>query len=494
MLLEHPSLEPFEPIIASLLDCAFGDALRGLSAAGLQPGDEWHTHAAPIFKAACLPGFRNAQKEIADKAVDLENRLTLLNKEETNERSKRNHVAADLHKALRIILQHRQLVLRRIVDGMLWVLFWPNKWVLRRLRLEGNIRRLDPNAIEQMLKAVAHAHEKGEEEAWIICDLSTIAQIGDLIRAKWEPAHNSMKLVVVELKVGPKNVMLSKRLHGSPGSDLNAEIANISKDLGPKAAKQAARMVRQERRLKNFVHVLATDEGVHPVSGQKFRMTKKAHVSKDYRDEIRELVSRAKLGGSAGVTLDKCLHLLAIGNLTDPKKEGFKIAHEFFHMRTGDFCRLRGPEKPRQEETAEIESGPMAISLVDFDMATSIAMPPLLWYPRETMLDVLFGRIYVFAQLDYEKFFALAARSGLKMRFVRGKEAARIKSANLSGPLPEYRDLRYIQAETAKGEKMYFGARFFAKVYMELVRPLDLFEMASDLVEEAAKAKRDGHD
>src|SRR5262249_20847845 len=121
------------------------------------------------------------------------------------------------------------------------------------------------------------------------------------------------------------------------------------------------------------------------------------------------------------------------------------------------------------------------------NMRTSIAMPPLLWYPRDTMLDVLMGRVKIFAQLDHERFFQLATGSGLKVSFVRGKEAARIKSSKLSGPLPEYRDLRFIRAEDVRGRVSFFGARFFTKIYTELVRPIDLFEMARELVAEAGR-------
>ena len=65
--------------------------------------------------------------------------------------------------------------------------------------------------------------------------------------------------------------------------------------------------------------------------------------------------------------------------------------------------------------------------------------------------------------------------------------AARIKSAKLSGPLPEHRDLRFIRAENTRGKTSFFGARFLTKVYTELVRPIDLFEMTRDLVEEAGR-------
>ena len=69
MLLDHPSIEPFEPIIGNLVNRAFGDALRGLASAGFQPGDEWHTPAAPIFRATCLPGFKKAQDAIATNGL-----------------------------------------------------------------------------------------------------------------------------------------------------------------------------------------------------------------------------------------------------------------------------------------------------------------------------------------------------------------------------------------------------------------------------------------
>jgi hypothetical protein len=39
---------------------------------------------------------------------------------------------------------------------------------------------------------------------------------------------------------------------------------NAFGELGPKAAQQAERILRQARPLKNFDHVIATDEGIDP--------------------------------------------------------------------------------------------------------------------------------------------------------------------------------------------------------------------------------------
>lgn len=207
--------------------------------------------------------------------------------------------------------------------------------------------------------------------------------------------------------------------------------------------------------------MITTGEGANPVSGQRFRMTR-GIVSKDYRDQIRALIARAKSDGSSGLTLDGCLHLLAIvaDNWTS-SRGGLRVAHTFYHMRCGNFCKMDGPESSKEEEVAAIINAPKAVNLFDFGMRNSLALPPLLWYPRDVMLDVLMGRIMVFAQFDHEKFFELTSRSGLKMGFLRGKEAARIRTAQLGSPLIEYRDMRYVRGQNDQGMAMVFGARFF---------------------------------
>lgn len=486
--LDHESLEPFEPLIAGLFDCALGDALRGLASAGLKPGDEWHTEAAPMFRAACLPGFKKAQNGVGSRIVGLEEQIASLRKDEAKARGERKISVADGLEKLRHVLENRQLVLRRLMDAMLWVLIWPRRWLLRRLRLEGHIRRVNVGTIKPLLEAVDRKHSKPDETFLLICDLTTVAQLGDVIIAQWNPDRNAMKIVVAELKVGATNILLRKLLRDSDLPDLNATISKISQDLGSKAAQQAARMAKQERRLKDFERVIATDEGTHPVSGQPFRMTKDAYCSKDYRDEMRTLVKRAKSAGSAALTLDECLHLLAV--IVDDRfssHEGLKAAHAFYHMRHGGRCEMSSTGSAKDQEEAGIANGPKVIELLDFNMRSSLAMPPLLWYPRDIMLDVLMGRIRVFAQFDHEKFFEIASGVKLKMAFLRGKEAAKIKNDKLSGPLIEYRDTRYVSCENVEGVSMFFGSRFSTRVYMELIRPTDMLGMVTHMIEESTK-------
>jgi hypothetical protein len=95
MLLDHPSLEPFEPIIAELFDIAFGAAFRGLATTRVRPGDKWHTEAALVYRAACLPGFKKAQDALGTRVIELEIKICELKNEETKRRENKDALGAE---------------------------------------------------------------------------------------------------------------------------------------------------------------------------------------------------------------------------------------------------------------------------------------------------------------------------------------------------------------------------------------------------------------
>jgi hypothetical protein len=187
--------------------------------------------------------------------------------------------------------------------------------------------------------------------------------------------------------------------------------------------------------------------------------------------------------------LDRCLRLIARRSEPDADQlKGLKIAHDFYHLRHGHYCAANGSEADKTAEADAIKNAPLAVNLFDFCMQQSLAMPPLLWYPRDAMLDVLAGRIDVFAQFDYEEFFKLARRwTNLELEFVTGKRARRIKAAKISGPLIEYRDDRFVLASRPQMPPMLFGARFFGRLYMSLMRPRDLLRGLIATITEAAR-------
>jgi len=308
----------------------------------------------------------------------------------------------------------------------------------------------------------------------------------DLIISMWIPSRNVMKIVVAELKVGSINILLRERLEGT--ADVEHEIVEISSELGPKAALQAQRMVRQDRRLWNFVDVVKTDEGVDPQSGRRFKMARKTTVFKDYREKLAAVLARAKTAGWAAVTLDECLHLIAqVPPTVSPERRGLKIAHDFYHLRHGTFCGADGTEAAKNAEIMAIKDAPLAVNLFQFCISQSLAMPPFLWFSEDLMIDVLFGRLEVFAQFDYEKFFALAKQwANLDLEFVTGKRARRIVTQKISGKLIEYRDARFVLSKRDGQAPMTSGARILCDLYLKLKRPRDVLRSLVSLLDTAA--------
>jgi hypothetical protein len=61
----------------------------------------------------------------------------------------------------------------------------------------------------------------------------------------------------------------------------------------------------------------------------------------------------------------------------------------------------------------------MSARIVNYLLSRS----PLLWYPKDLVLDVIMNRIRIYVQFDLDAFFRIAAQRNLELSFIVGKEA-----------------------------------------------------------------------
>ena len=122
--LDHPDLEPFEPLIRDLMDLTFGRGDFYLKLRGLDQGAQWHTQAHREFRSACFSGFTIAQKAVGERILDLQARIVAARNDERKARRARDPVPKSIVEQ-RTVLEHRELVLRRLMDSIVWVLVWP---------------------------------------------------------------------------------------------------------------------------------------------------------------------------------------------------------------------------------------------------------------------------------------------------------------------------------------------------------------------------------
>jgi hypothetical protein len=220
-------------------------------------------------------------------------------------------------------------------------------------------------------------------------------------------------------------------------------------------------------------------------------MTRDRTVTKDYRDELAELIKRAKAQSSAGLRLDDCLGLIAIETQGRAPLSNAFLGHAMYHLLNSEAsCKLNGPKE--EEEIRVANNSPRAVDLFDFAIRSSLAMPPLIWYPLDAVTEMLFGRVRIFARFDLDRFFRAAAGKGLKMELLRGKRAEAIKQSKASGPIVGYPGARAVRIEREDGRVMFLGSRFFARVYWDLTPPHALLSMAQSFLDEIGRREGKG--
>ena len=91
------------------------------------------------FIRGCHRGYDKAQVRIAAEVIGLQKQINSLENLVTELRAK--HDRDEVRSTVEVVrvLQSRQLVLRRVVDGILWTILAQESWVIRHLMLDHHI-------------------------------------------------------------------------------------------------------------------------------------------------------------------------------------------------------------------------------------------------------------------------------------------------------------------------------------------------------------------
>lgn len=475
MKLEHPALQPFESILIPLLDTAFTSGINALEAVGKKIEDIKKSESARRrFIRGCHYGYDKAQRRIATLVMDIENKISTSEQELKLLRHNRDPSAMHVLGRLKV-LKERELVLRRIVDAILITILRFEIWILRRVIVEDRIRRVDPKVLSDTCRIASHRNSESRYRFSVISDLTTVVQIGDLVEVDLTPGtKNGWK--IIELKKGKMNEILSGILEERSAGSFDQVVEEVRSSLGPYAAKQARRILAQEKRMKDFRQIIETDRGMDPGLKVEIHMTPEAIETEDYSEGVRGVVQQTAEKGAAGMTIDGCLHLVGVkGEMIERKGIGV-VAHAFLHLASPSyFCKLGEAEE--NEELEAMRSVPLFIDLVRHSMRAQWGRPVFLWMGISPahIVDLVMGRIRIFAQFDFESFFRLAAESGIKMNWIVRKEAERFK--RLSQRIPGSPDAWGVRVELPDGNSQELLSGFFARVISDLTRPKQLLAL-----------------
>lgn len=489
MNLDHSNLEPFEPTISQLLAVGHTSGIWELEKKGFRlPDIEHNSSALRHFIRGCHYGFDLAQRKTAALVIKMEHEIA-----EAREQLKQLRRSRDIKVKVVLsrieVLRNRQIVLRRLVDSILYTIIRAESWILRRLTVDLQIHPIDPVVLERTTQLAVERNRENRLRFSVVSDLTTVVQIGDLVEIDMM-TPGSRKWAVIELKEGKVNELLSRMIH-EKGEALTDEDFELMRQLASdKAPKQAQRMIRQQTRMRELKRFVETDRGIVPALQVEAYITPDSAVLEDFSDVIAKVYELAKEKGIGAGIVDGCVRLLGFATDRVTPPHSARARHQFFHMANpGAACAFMGTENlaEREGETQALKSVPYFVDLADYNMVVPVAAPIFNWEDKRMVLDLVMGRIKIFIQFDLEAFFQLAARENIKMRWIAGKEADAIKK--LSMRFPGTADAWGIHAEPPDGPVQMLLAGFICRPFAYFTAPHELLRMVKRTPEQLAKVR-----
>jgi hypothetical protein len=481
-------MEPFAPVLRGVVRTAFTGGLQALAGIGRTiEAIKTDGSARSRFLRGCHYGYDKAQQRIAWLVVDLQHRIDVSKAELAQLRRDRDAARQTDVQTRLVVLSNRQLALRRVADALLCAITGMEDWILRRLVLDWRIRSIDPAVLKTTLAEATRRNSESRLQFSLVSDLTTVVQIGDLVEVAIRPGSRECRLV--ELKGGEVNTLLSNVL-ASPSSEAAAQAldSEIAATLGEKAVVQARRMQRQMFRLGEVAKIITTDEGLDPALRMPVRMMPERVVTEHYMDAIQRVVGGARQKGVSAASLPGGLHL--VGMRRDEVRGDYigAVGHVLLHLREPERpCRLNAGTEEGMAEFRHVQEGPPFLDLVAHSMRAQWGRPVYLWMESEKAVDLVVGDIRVFAQFDMTAFFALAARAGIQMTWVTGKEAERLKRMKVSDRILGSPNAWGIRAITPDGKRQTLLSGSVARVIADLMTPRQLLDLIKRWPEEAER-------
>jgi len=187
--------------------------------------------------AQTIAAYGKLQLSVAEEVVALERDARRLTAER---KAARRAGDSTLTRALGLtisVIQSRQLVLRRLLDVIVWMVCEQYVWLVRRLLRKGGLQQIDPETLPGMVALATRLNQSDPYTLHLASDLTTVVQIGDLLQASIG-ADRRWHISLIEIKEGEINRKTAAELANERGPE------DVRMTMGDRAAEQAERMLK----------------------------------------------------------------------------------------------------------------------------------------------------------------------------------------------------------------------------------------------------------
>jgi hypothetical protein len=198
----------------------------------------------------------------------------------------------------------------------------------------------------------------------------------------------------------------------------------------------------------------------------------------DYRTAIRTVVKRALSDGFGMALVPGGLRLMAISSGLAKGDYLGAIAHALYHSRNPGLPCLLSNNDAAAEETRQMGAMPPLINMLYQNLHSQYGVPVFMWLEPELVMDIVMGRVILFAQLDVAELMSLAASEGIKMSWLVKNCPEEFK--RFTETIPGSPNAWGVRAETLDGMVRPLLAGMFARVICYLTSPRELIRMIKE--------------
>lgn len=401
------------------------------------------------FLSSCHRGFEKSQNRIVRLLCELEENTELPPDEK----------------------EYRELLLRKIVDGIATTMLQDKAHVARRLALHNEIPGISMPVVKEALSAANKLNSESRQTFALVADLTTFVHVTDLVRVDFRGYQPSVSLI--ELKSGCVNQVLLEHLEQYAPQEESLQLIQEDPSIEEKHRAQAKRMLRQRIRLAQIDEVLTTDKGTDIQFNMPIILSKEEIVTESYDHFLDQLCDGAKSQVYAAGIVSSCIHV-GVGFSKDKGDARTRAIDALGHaIRSHLVDPPDGFAEVWDEVTSMVPHNELfkTFDILHSNLYAVPCKPLVSWsISRDNLISLVTKELCILVSFDVSSFIWLARQLGLEVSLTSRKRATQEAQRLGSLTVPRWGN-RGIEYMTPEGPVLLLSG-FFSRFINDLVNPL----------------------